>query len=95
MIRESVFSHRMSHIPALAAMGGRITCQGDTATITGTHLLHGAVVEATDLRAGAALMIAALAAEGESEITGTRHLLRGYEDMAGKLRSLGASVSFG
>ena len=94
-IRESVFSHRMGHIPALQAMGGRITCQGDTAVIIGTDRLWGASVEATDLRAGAALMIAALAGSGESEITGTRHLLRGYEDIAGKLSALGAQVCYG
>lgn len=95
VIRERIFTHRMGHIPALRAMGGRIDCRDDSATVTGTQRLHGAVVEATDLRGGAALMIAALAAEGETEIQQARHLLRGYEDMAGKLRALGAEAAFG
>lgn len=94
-ITEQVFSHRMHHIPALRAMGGRIECFGGTAVITGTDRLHGASVEATDLRGGAALAVAALAAEDETEIRSMWHLLRGYEDIAGKLRALGAEVSFG
>lgn len=95
VIRESVFSCRMHHIPALRAMGGHITCYGDTAVITGMPRLRGAMVEATDLRGGAALVIAALAAENDSQITGLQHLLRGYEDIAGKLRALGAEISMG
>lgn len=94
-IRETVFSQRMGHIPALRAMGGQIQWEADTAVITGVDRLHGALVEATDLRGGAALVIAALAGETESEITGLRHLLRGYEDIAGKLHALGAEITFG
>lgn len=94
-IQESVFSQRMHHIPALRAMGGRIARQGDKALITGTDRLIGTKVKATDLRGGAAMVIAALAAEGESEITAARLLLRGYEDIAGKLGALGACISLG
>lgn len=94
-IRESVFSQRMHHIPALRAMGGCVACHGDKALITGTNRLVGAKVKATDLRGGAAMVIAALAAEGESEITAASLLLRGYEDIAGKLRALGACISLG
>lgn len=94
-IRETVFSQRMHHIPALCAMGGEIAGRGDTAVITGVPRLHGASVTAADLRGAAALVIAALSAEGESEISGLRHLLRGYEDIAGKLTSLGAKLSIG
>lgn len=92
LIRERVFSHRMHHIPALRAMGGDISLEADTALIRGVDRLHGASVEVTDLRGGAALMIAALAAEGETKITGLGHLLRGYEDIPGKLRALGAQA---
>lgn len=94
-IQETVFSSRMHHIPALQAMGADITSQGDTARIRGVARLRGACVEALDLRGGAALAIAALAAEGTTTITGLRHLLRGYEDFAGKLAALGAEVSCG
>ena len=93
--QETVFSDRMRHIPGLRAMGGRIDADGGHAVVTGTRRLFGAKAEASDLRGGAALVVAALAAQGESEITGLRHLLRGYEDIAGKLRSLGAEVLFG
>lgn len=95
VIRETVFSQRMLHIPALLDMGANIIRQNDTAVITGVAGLRGAAVKATDLRAAAALVIAGLGAEGESEIFGLEHLLRGYEDIAGKLCSLGAKVSFG
>jgi UDP-N-acetylglucosamine 1-carboxyvinyltransferase len=60
--------------------------------ITGTDRLFGARVGATDLRGGAALAVAALGASGETEISGLEHLLRGYEDIAGKLRALGAEI---
>ena len=92
LIREQVFSHRMHHIPALTAMGGDISLNGNTARIRGVKSLLGASVRATDLRGGAALMIAALAAEGETTITGLEHLLRGYEDISVKLRSIGAEA---
>lgn len=93
-IRERVFDHRMQHIPALQSMGADITPAGDAATIRGVERLHGAEVQATDLRGGAALMIAALAAEGETTILNPEHLLRGYEDIPGKLRALGAEACF-
>lgn len=93
--QERVFSDRMRHIPGLQAMGGRIAAEGGHAVVTGTDRLFGAKAEASDLRGGAALVVAALAAEGESEITGLRHLLRGYEDIAGKLHAIGAEVVFG
>lgn len=94
-IRERVFSQRMHHIPALQSMGAMIQLQGMQAVITGRKKLFGAKVRATDLRGGAALMVAALGVSGETEISGLGHLLRGYEDIAGKLRALGADCSFG
>lgn len=95
VIRETVFSQRMLHISALQSMGADITRHKDAAVITGVAELRAAAVKATDLRAAASLVIAALGAHGESEIFGLWHLLRGYEDIAGKLRTLGAEVSFG
>lgn len=93
VLRETVFSGRMHHVPFFRAMGGNIELTGNTARITGVEQLRGAAVEATDLRAGGALMAAALAAEGETEITGLKHLLRGYENIGGKLKALGAECS--
>lgn len=91
-IRETVFSQRMHHIPALRSMGGEITLRDGQAWVTGVRRLYGGKVTATDLRGGAALVVAALGASGETEITGLEHLLRGYEDIAGKLGALGARV---
>jgi len=91
-IYESVFSHRMHHIPALRALGGHIICRENTAIVTGVTHLRGGMVECTDLRGGAALAVAALATQDETEITGLKHILRGYEDIAGKLRALGADA---
>ena len=94
-IRDTVFSQRMHHIPALQSMGGKIHFRHGQAVITGTRELFGARVSATDLRGGAALAVAALAASGETEITGLGHLFRGYEDIAGKLWALGAQIQSG
>ncbi len=92
IIRETVFQRRMAHIPALTAMGGRIRREGHIALITGTDRLRGAEVTATDLRGGAALVCAALAAQGESRVLGLHHILRGYGHFTEKLRALGADV---
>ena len=73
-------------------MGADIKQEGRTAIIKGVEKLTGAPVTATDLRAGAALVVAALAAEGQTEIAGTEHIDRGYEDLVEKLCSLGANV---
>lgn len=94
-IRENVFSQRMHHIPALQCLGGQIAVHGTEAVITGRKELYGAKVTATDLRGGAALVVAALGASGRTEISGLGHLLRGYEDISGKLEALGADASFG
>jgi UDP-N-acetylglucosamine 1-carboxyvinyltransferase len=94
-IRETVFSQRMHHIPALQAMGGNLVFRDGQAVITGTRQLFGARVTATDLRGGAALVVAALGASGETQISGLGHLFRGYEDIAGKLSALGAQMTLG
>ncbi len=92
VIRETVFSQRMGHLSGLRAFGGRIASRDGCAVVTGVERLRPAVVEATDLRCAAALVCAALAAPGLSQIQSLQHLLRGYERPAEKLRSLGADV---
>ena len=92
LIRETVFDHRMHHVPELRAMGADITLEGNTARIRGVKKLAGAEVTASDLRGGAALAAAALASEGETTINGLHHILRGSEHFAEKLHTLGAEV---
>ena len=92
-ISENVFENRFMHVGELARMGARIELHGHEALILGPSPLSGAKVMATDLRASACLVIAALAAEGESVIDRVYHLDRGYERLEEKLRALGADVS--
>ncbi|MBR4192851.1 MAG: UDP-N-acetylglucosamine 1-carboxyvinyltransferase [Oscillospiraceae bacterium] len=92
VIEETVFEARYRHVPALLAFGGQVELEGRLARIHGVPRLHGARAAATDLRGGAAMVIAALAAEGESRITQAWHLDRGYGRFAERLRSLGADV---
>lgn len=91
-ITETIFENRFMHVPELARMGAKISIDGHTAVIAGVEKLEGADVMATDLRASASLVIAALAAEGESTVDRLYHLDRGYEHMEAKLRALGADV---
>lgn len=88
---ETMFENRYRCAMELARMGARVRVEGRVAVVTG-HPLTGAEVEAPDLRGGAALAVAALAAEGESRITGLHHIDRGYQDFAGCLSALGADV---
>ncbi len=73
-------------------MGAKVTVDGKTAVVKGVPALYGTRLEAPDLRGGAALILAALAAEGVTELCGVDHIDRGYEDLPGKLRLLGASI---
>ena len=91
-ITETIFENRFMHVPELARMGAKIRVNGNTAVVTGVETLEGAGVMATDLRASASLVIAALAAQGESTVDRLYHLDRGYERMEEKLRALGADV---
>ncbi|HHY91858.1 MAG TPA: UDP-N-acetylglucosamine 1-carboxyvinyltransferase [Firmicutes bacterium] len=91
-LRETIFDGRFKYVDELRRMGANIKVERDTAIITGPARLMGAPVEATDLRGGMALVIAALAAEGHSEISGLEHIDRGYEHLTAKLRALGAEV---
>ena len=78
-MRDTVFENRFFHAAELNRLGAKISVQGDTATIEGVRRLSGAAVTASDLRASAALVLAGLAAEGETIIHAVRHLDRGYE----------------
>ncbi len=92
LVTENVWEGRFRHLEELERMGTQARVEGRTAVIEGVSRLTGAPVHATDLRAGAALLLAGLMAEGETVLTGLEHIERGYEDPVGKLRSLGADV---
>lgn len=93
VITETIFDSRLKQAEELGRMGARIRTEGRTAIIKGVQKLSGAHVEATDLRSGASLVIAGLAAEGRTVIGGIRNVDRGYERLELKLTSLGASVT--
>jgi UDP-N-acetylglucosamine 1-carboxyvinyltransferase len=93
IITEHIFENRFMHVPELMRMGAKITLKASSAFIEGASALKGAPVMCTDLRASAALLLAALVAEGESEILRIYHLDRGYEAIDVKLASLGAQIT--
>ena len=90
---ESIFENRFKYTDELAKMGAAIRVEGNTAIIDGVENYTGANISAPDLRAGAALVTAALAASGYSEIYDIHFIERGYEDFPEKLRSLGACIA--
>ena len=92
IITEGIWENRFRYVDELVRMGANIQVDGRVAVIEGVPELQPAPVRATDLRAGAALVVAALAANGVSEIDEISHIERGYEDLAGKLRGLGADI---
>ena len=92
VIRETVFESRFGYVDELRRMGADVRVDGDTATVSGVPYLTGAQVEALDLRAGATVVIAALAAQGTSVISTVENIDRGYERVEEKLNALGASV---
>lgn len=92
IIKETVYTSRMKHADELRRMGGDVVVDGSVAIVRGVKQLSGAVVEATDLRAGAALILAGLAANGETIVEGLHHIDRGYEYIDDKLRDIGAEV---
>ncbi len=92
VVTENVYERRFKYIAELQRMGADIIQSGRTAIIKGVPKLTGAEATATDLRAGAALIIAGLVAEGRTEISGVDHIDRGYEAIVEKLASLGASI---
>ena len=91
-VTETIWENRFMHVPYLSNMGADIVIKNQTATIIGPTKLKGAEVVATDLRAGAAMVTAALIADGKSRITNVEHILRGYENIIEKLRNVGAKI---
>ena len=92
IITESIFENRFKYVNELSRMGARIKVEGNSAVINGIESYTGANLVAPDLRAGAALVIAALAAEGFSTVEDIEYILRGYEDFDGKIRALGGKI---
>jgi UDP-N-acetylglucosamine 1-carboxyvinyltransferase len=92
IITETIFENRFTHVSELKRMGADIKIQGNTAVVKGAARLSGAPVMATDLRASASLIIAGLAAEGETEVSRIYHLDRGYEMIEEKMSALGAKI---
>ncbi|MBP3782336.1 MAG: UDP-N-acetylglucosamine 1-carboxyvinyltransferase [Butyrivibrio sp.] len=92
IVTESIFESRFKYVDELTRMGANIKVEGSTAIIEGVERYTGATVSAPDLRAGAALVIAALTAEGYSTVEDIKYILRGYEDFDVKLRELGAQI---
>ncbi|HEX8969645.1 MAG TPA: UDP-N-acetylglucosamine 1-carboxyvinyltransferase, partial [Chloroflexota bacterium] len=93
-IKENLYEDRFDYATALQRMGANIhVFDAHTAVFYGPSRLHGSDVEIPDLRAGATLVLAALAADGVSRITGTEHVARGYEDLVGKLSRVGARIT--
>ncbi|WP_416882909.1 UDP-N-acetylglucosamine 1-carboxyvinyltransferase [Marivita sp.] len=92
VLEEKIFENRFMHAPELARMGAKIEVHGGTARVTGVEKLRGAPVMATDLRASVSLILAGLAAEGETIVSRVYHLDRGYEHVVRKLSSVGAKI---
>lgn len=91
-VLETIYENRFMNVKYLNKMGANISVKERTATILGPNKLHGAEVEATDLRGAASLLLAALKADGKTTITNVEHLLRGYSDIIEKLSNLGAKI---
>ncbi|MDZ7710705.1 MAG: UDP-N-acetylglucosamine 1-carboxyvinyltransferase [Roseovarius sp.] len=92
VLEERIFENRFMHAPELMRMGAKIDVQGGTATVTGVERLKGAPVMATDLRASVSLILAGLAAEGDTTVNRVYHLDRGYESVEEKLSAVGAKI---
>src|SRR5699024_2641129 len=92
VVTDTIYSGRMKHVDELRRMNADVKVEGGSAIVSGPVQLEGAKVKATDLRAGAALVIAGLIADGVTEITGLEHIERGYGKIVEKLTSLGANI---
>ncbi|MDA3792789.1 MAG: UDP-N-acetylglucosamine 1-carboxyvinyltransferase [Elusimicrobia bacterium] len=92
VINEEIFENRFMHCPELLRMGAKIEVRGGAAIITGSSKLTGAPVAAADLRGGAALVLAGLAAQGRTEINEVSHIFRGYDEIENKFKNLGADI---
>ena len=93
VIRETIFENRFMHVPELARLGADIRVDGDIAIVRGVEKLKGAPVMATDLRASVSLVLAGLAAEGETIVNRVYHLDRGFDRLEEKLRQVGADIA--
>ncbi|MGC9960715.1 MAG: UDP-N-acetylglucosamine 1-carboxyvinyltransferase [Acidimicrobiales bacterium] len=93
IVSENIFAGRFRYIDELRRMGARISIEGHHAVVRGVPRLSGAQVRAPDIRAGAALVLAGLVADGVTEVSGVEHIDRGYEDFHGRLQALGADVT--
>lgn len=91
-MQENIFENRYRQVPELRKLGADIELDGRRALIRGVRELHGTELQATDLRGGAAMIVAALCAEGESTVMDTGHIRRGYEELDSRLRALGAEI---
>ena len=89
---ENIFENRFRHVPELRRLGAVIRVEGRVAMVSGVETLQAAPMCATDLRGGAAMLLAGLSAEGETTVSDSGHIERGYDDFAGCLRTLGVSV---
>lgn len=92
VITESIFENRFRYVDELSRMGAKVKVEGNTAIIEGVEKFTGAVVQAPDLRAGAGLVMAGLAAEGYTVVENIQYIQRGYEDFEGKIRNLGGQI---
>ena len=92
VVTETVFENRFMHVDELRRMGAKIKIDGRTSIIEGQDKLTGCQVKATDLRAGAAIVLAGLVAEGETQVGYIHHIDRGYDNLVQKLVSLGADI---
>ena len=93
VVKEKIFENRFMHVPELARMGASVRIDGDTATVRGVEKLKGAPVMATDLRASVSLVLAGLAAEGETLVSRVYHLDRGFDRLEEKLSRVGADIA--
>ena len=93
VFEENIFENRYRHVDELTRMGADIRVAGRVAVVTGTETLHGTNLRCTDLRGGAALCVAALAAESQPHVSEIGHIDRGYQDIVGDLRALGADIA--
>jgi UDP-N-acetylglucosamine 1-carboxyvinyltransferase len=93
IVQETVYENRLLHVRELQKMGAQISIEGDTATIKGVDQLYGAHVIATDIRASCALLLAGLAAQGQTHMTGVHHVRRGYQGIVEKINMLGGKVA--
>lgn len=92
IVVENIFENRYKYVQELNKMGAKITVEGKSAIIRGVRKIYGATVKATDLRGGAALVLAGLSAKGTTVVENIEYILRGYEDFDKKIRALGGNI---